>query len=373
MVHQTGIIFDSRYLDHDTGLAIVSKTVPADSVWEPQPHVASPALVARPMRLLERTGLAAQLEPIAARMATIEEVAAVHNREYIAHIKRLCDSGGGEAGDYAPASSETFDVALLSAGGALAAVDAVMTGRVRNAYALVRPPGHHAMRARAMGFCFFNNVAIAARYAQRRYGLQRIAILDWDVHQGNGTQDAFYADPSVLFISLHQENWYPMGWGAIEQTGEAEGEGYTINIPLPPGTGNAGYLMAIDRIVLPIIRHFLPELILVSAGQDANAVDPLARMLVSADGFREMATRVALLADEVCSGRLVALHEGGYSEGYAPICTWAVIEGLSGIRTGYEDPYRDWLGEIDAAKNVGSAATYIDQVVHQHSVRWGLV
>jgi acetoin utilization deacetylase AcuC-like enzyme len=229
------------------------------------------------------------------------------------------------------------------------------------------------MRDRAMGFCFLNNVAIAARYGQRRYQLRKIAILDWDVHHGNGTQSAFYSDPSVLFISLHQENWYPAGWGAIDQIGEGEGEGYTINIPLPPGTGNAGYLAAVDRIVLPAIRHFEPELILISAGQDANAVDPLARMLVSADGFREMATRIAELADEVCGGRLVAVHEGGYSEGYAPICTWAVVEGLSGIRTGFEDPYRDWLGEIDAAKQVGTAAASLDQVIHQHGARWGLV
>lgn len=365
-------MFDSRYLDHDTGLAVVSINVPAASVWEPQPHVASPALVARSMRLLERTGLASHLKTIPCRMATVDEVAAVHDHEYIASLKRLCDLGGGDAGDYAPASPETYDVALLSAGGALAAVDAVMTGEVDRVYALLRPPGHHAIRNRAMGFCFFNNVAIAARYAQRIYRLRKVAILDWDVHHGNGTQAAFYSDPSVLFISLHQDNWYPTGWGAIEQIGEGEGEGYTINIPLAAGTGNAGYLAAFDRIVLPVLRQFQPELILISAGQDANAVDPLGRMSVSADGFREMAGRIAQLADDLCEGRLIAVHEGGYSEGYAPICTWAVVEGLSGIRTGFDDPLHNWLRQIPAASEVGPASTYIERALRQHGMRWDL-
>jgi acetoin utilization deacetylase AcuC-like enzyme len=368
----TGLIYDSRFLDHDTGLALVSATVPADSVWEPQPHAASPQLVSRAYSLLNRTGLLSQLVEVPARPATTEEIERVHTAEHVRRMREVSLAGGGEAGEYAPASRETYEVALLAAGGALAGVDAVVAGRVRNLYALLRPPGHHATPDKAMGFCYFNNVAIAARYAQHRHGMDRIAILDWDVHHGNGTQAAFFEDPSVLSISLHQEDWYPTGEGLVDDVGGAEGTGYAINVPLPAGTGNAGYLAAIERVVSPAIRHFAPDLILVSAGQDPSGVDPLARMAVSADGFRTMAAAVASLADEVCAGRLVACHEGGYSEGYAPVCTWAVIEGMSGIRTPYEDPYGPWLGGMPCASDAGSATAAIDRVIARHGAQWGL-
>ncbi|MCC6314614.1 MAG: class II histone deacetylase [Thermomicrobiales bacterium] len=368
----TGLIFDSRFLEHDTGLALVSATVPADSVWEPQPHAASPHLVGRAYRLLGRTGVLARLAEFPAREATIAELERVHTPEHVRHIRDVCLAGGGEAGEFAPASPETYPVARLAAGGALAGVDAVLSGAARNVYGLLRPPGHHAMPDRAMGFCYFNNVAIAARYAQDRHGLRRVAILDWDVHHGNGTQTAFYDDPSVLFISLHQDDWYPTGMGAVEQTGVGEGAGFTINVPLPPGTGNAGYLAAIERIVAPALRRFAPELLIVSAGQDPSGVDPLARMAVSADGFRTMATMTAELADEICGGRLLACHEGGYSEGYAPVCTWAVVEGLSGIRTPYEDPYDAWLGGMPCGVEVGPAGAAIDRAIATHGAQWGL-
>ncbi|OFV84604.1 MAG: hypothetical protein A2W26_09595 [Acidobacteria bacterium RBG_16_64_8] len=369
---KTGLVFDGRYLDHDTGLAFMSAPVPADSVWEPQPHVASPALVARVDRLLMRTGLKAELTDIPARKADVEEIAAVHTREYISRIRHLCDAGGGEAGEYAPASPETYDIALLSAGGALAAVDKVVAGEVRNAYALIRPPGHHAMPDKAMGFCIFNNVAVAAKYARSQLSLARVAIVDWDVHHGNGTQTAFYEDPDVLFVSLHQEEWYPGGFGSPEQTGADAGEGYTVNIPLPPGTGNAGYSSAFQRIVVPVVRAFRPDLILISAGQDASAVDPIGRMMVSTVGYRRMTQDVTGVADEVCGGRLVALHEGGYNEAYAPACSWAIIEELAGIHSGIEDPYAVWLEPLHAANKVGPAEAFIDAVVAVHRDRWAL-
>jgi acetoin utilization deacetylase AcuC-like enzyme len=369
---KTGLVFDGRYLDHDTGLAFMSAPVSVDSVWEPQPHVASPALVARVDRLLMRTGLKAELADIPARTADVEEIAAVHTREYISRIRHFCDAGGGEAGEYAPASPETYDIALLSAGGALAAVDKVVAGDVRNAYALIRPPGHHAMPDKAMGFCIFNNVAVAAKYARSRLGLGRVAIVDWDVHHGNGTQTAFYEDPDVLFVSLHQEEWYPEGFGSPEQTGANAGVGYTVNIPLPPGTGNAGYSSAFQRIVVPVLRAFRPDLILISAGQDASAVDPIGRMMISTAGYRRMTQDAVGVADEVCGGRLVALHEGGYNETYAPACTWAIIEELSGIHSGIEDPYASWLEPLDAATKVGPAEAFIDAVVAVHRDRWSL-
>jgi acetoin utilization deacetylase AcuC-like enzyme len=368
----TGLIYDSRFLDHDTGLALVSATVPADSVWEPQPHAASPNLISRAYSLLNRTGLLSQLVEVPTRPATVEDIERVHTPGHVQHIREVSLAGGGEAGEYAPASRETYDVAMLAAGGALAGVDAVVTGRVRNLYALLRPPGHHATPDKAMGFCYFNNVAVATRYAQHQHGLERVAILDWDVHHGNGTQAAFYDDPSVLFISLHQEDWYPTGEGVVEDVGTGAGAGYTINVPLPAGTGNAGYLTAIERIVSPAIRRFAPDLILVSAGQDPSGVDPLARMAVSADGFRTMAAAMAALADEVCAGRLVACHEGGYSEGYAPVCTWAVVEGLSGIRTPHDDPYGPWLGGMRCAADAGPATAAIDRVIARYGVQWGL-
>jgi acetoin utilization deacetylase AcuC-like enzyme len=367
----TGLVWNSRFLDHDTGLALVSAPVAADSIWEPQPHAASPHLVGRAYRLLGRSGLLAQLAEIPARPASVAEVLRVHTPEHVEHIRTLCLNGGGEAGAYAPASPETYSVALLSAGGALAAVDAVMEGRVRNAYAMTRPPGHHATPDMAMGFCFFNNIAIAARYAQDRHGARRVAIVDWDVHHGNGTQAAFHGDPDVLFISLHQDNWFPAESGLVDDTGHGAGEGHTINIPLPAGTGNAGYLEALDRIVLPAIRAFGPDLILVSAGQDPSAVDPLARMAMSSGGFRAMGERMAALADEVCGGRLVACHEGGYSQGYAPVCTWAAIEGLSGVRTGHEDPYSAWLDGIPEATDASAARPWIDRAAAVHAARWG--
>jgi acetoin utilization deacetylase AcuC-like enzyme len=369
MTVPTGLVYDSRYLEHNTGLAVVSASVPAESIWEPQLHAASPQLVARPYRLLQRMGMVRELLEIPTRQATVEQLTRVHAPQHVAHVRQVSLQGGGETGEYAPASPETYDVALLAAGGVLAAVDAVLKGEVRNAYALVRPPGHHATPDKAMGFCFFNNVAVAARYAQDQFGLQRVAVLDWDVHHGNGTQAAFYRDPSVLFISLHQEDWYPTGSGGIDEIGEGEGVGSTVNVPLPAGTGNAGYLAVIERVVLPALRRFMPELILVSAGQDPSGVDPLARMSMSSNGFREMAARVAGAADQLCEGRLVACHEGGYSQGYAPICTWAVVEGLSGIRTGHEDPYESWLGGMPAGIEVGSAEPHIARAVQMHAER----
>lgn len=370
-MRKTGLVFDSRYLEHETGVAILYWVVPANSVWEPQPHIASPIVTRRIMRLLERTGLAAQLKTINARTATFPEISLVHDKAYIEQVRQISDSNA-KTGKVSPTNLRVYNTALLAAGGALSAVDAVMTRQVRNAYGLLRPPGHHATPSRAMGFCFFNNVAIAARYAQIRYRLRKIAILDWDVHHGNGTQEIFYTDPSVLFISLHQANNYPAGSGTVDQIGEGDGTGFTINIPLPPGTGNAGYLHAIDRIVLPALSRFGPELILVSAGQDASHFDPLGRMSMTANGFRQIASKIAAIADEACSGRLVALHEGGYSSDYAPICTWAIIESMSGVRTGHEDPLSVAVDDMEASREVGLAEEYIDRVILQHSQRWNL-
>lgn len=263
-----------------------------------------------------------------------------HRDAYIDRIEKLSREGGGDAGIHAIVGPDSYEIALKSVGGVMTALDAVMEERVRNAYALVRPPGHHAEPEEGMGFCLFNNVAIAAKYARQKYGLKRILILDWDVHQGNGTETAFENDPDVLFISIQQENIFPKSRGDIHDVGKGEGEGYNVNIELPAGTGDEGYLYTFEQMVEPIIEQFSPELIFISAGQDASRFDPIGRMLVTADGYFQMAERVKELADKHCNGRLIACHEGGYSTAYVPFCTLRIIEAMSGKKSGVEDPFK---------------------------------
>lgn len=237
---RTGLVFHDRYLQHNTGLARGGTPAVPYPYADPEPHVSSPRTVARAKHLLDLSGVGALLTPVAARSATDAELGTVHTPEYVARVRAIAAAGGGDAGVNAPLGPDGFDIAALAAGGALAAVDATLAGTVRNCYALVRPPGHHALADRGLGFCLFNNVAIAARHAQRAHGLRRIAILDWDVHDGNGTQEAFYADPEVLFISIHQDGLFPVDMGLVEQSGAATALGRTVNIPLPPGCAGAG-------------------------------------------------------------------------------------------------------------------------------------
>jgi acetoin utilization deacetylase AcuC-like enzyme len=231
----------------------------------------------------------------------------------------------------------------------MAAIDAVMKGQVTNAYALVRPPGHHAERDRGLGFCLFGNVAVAIMRARQVHGLKRVATVDWDVHHGNGTQQAFYEDPDVLTISIHQDRLFPLRSGGIEENGSGAGEGRNINIPMPPGSGVGAYLAAFERVILPALRKFKPDLIVVPSGFDAGGTDPLGRMMVHSGGYRQMARLLMEVADEVCQGRLVLSHEGGYSATNVPYCGLAVMEQLSGITTNVTDPWlpimEEWGGQ----------------------------
>ncbi len=334
----TGFVFDARYLEHNPGkwrLPYSDDTFPFS---EPALHPSNHRLVQRTVELLNHTGLINDLTPIEARAAEISDLTVYHTAEYVERVRQITASGGGETGSGAPASAESWDAALLAAGGGMAAVDAVANGTARRVYANVRPPGHHAVADQGMGFCIFNNVVVAAHYARRVYGYQRIMILDWDVHHGNGTQDAFYRDANTLFISLQQEQLYPAGLGEIDQSGEGDGVGFTVNLPLPPGSGNATYLAAFDRVVLPIANEFKPELVLISAGQDASAMDQLGRMAITCEGYRQMTQRMIDLAETHAGGRLVALQEGGYSEIYAPYCTLAIIETMAETRTNIPEP-----------------------------------
>ncbi|HEX7733651.1 MAG TPA: class II histone deacetylase [Ktedonobacteraceae bacterium] len=341
----TGLVFDERFLNHDTGAQASVVMREGSFLVDPESHPSSVQITRRIKQFLDGSGLSARMLPIPARAATEEELMAYHTRDYIEAVRAYTHGQGkargswGEIEDDTPLSSGSFEAALYAAGGSLEAVGAVLEGRVNNAYALLRPPGHHALSNRCMGYCIFNNVALAAHYARKKYGLERVMIVDWDVHHGNGTQDAFYADPNVLFVSLHQHNWYPKLSGELDQVGSGAGAGYTVNIPLPAGTGDRGYRAALEQLVVPIGLRYRPQLILISAGQDPSWLDPLGQMMMTQDGFRALSTLMLDLAREVCDGRLVMLQEGGYSVAYVPYCTLAAVEPLLGADLGVVDLY----------------------------------
>mmetsp|Transcript_9120 Transcript_9120/g.15931 ORF Transcript_9120/g.15931 Transcript_9120/m.15931 type:complete len:404 (-) Transcript_9120:299-1510(-) len=326
---------------------------------EPTKHWESAETKRRIHNLVVVSGLAQQLVSLKGQHATLEDLARVHDLDYIARIKAMSDDetkGHHEAGEGTTFSPGAYQVACLAAGGALAAMEAVLTGQVSAAFALTRPPGHHAERDEGRGFCIFNNVAICAAAALQKHGLQRVAIVDYDVHHGNGTQHIFESSNQVLFVSIHQSNNYPPKSGYVTETGTGEGVGYTINCPLPPGSGSGAYKSAFERVVVPALMAFQPELILVSSGLDANYQDPLAAMCLSSEDFRAMIKTLNESAAKLCGGKLVVLHEGGYSELYSPFCGLAVLEQLSGIRTSVQDPYLEEVSGWD----------YQELQLHQH-------
>src|SRR5579875_3870893 len=359
--HSTGLVFDERFLHHDTGVEATVVTRTGSFQIDPESHPSSTQITRRIKQFLDGAGLTARMVPIAVRAASEEELLAYHTREYIAGV-RAHVNGGPASGDWGeiesdtPLSAGSFEAALYAAGGALEATRAVLAGEVKNAYALLRPPGHHALSNRCMGYCIFNNAVLAAHYARRAYGLERIMIVDWDVHHGNGTQDAFYSDPGVLFVSLHQHNWYPRLSGELEQVGSGAGAGYTVNIPLPAGTGDRGYRAAFEQLVVPIGQQYRPQLIIISAGQDPSWLDPLAQMMLTMDGFRDMSTMMVNLAEEVCDGRLVMLQAGGYSPAYTPYCTIAAVEPLPGTDTGLLELYPT-ASELERSQTIFSQET----------------
>ncbi|MDF0731383.1 class II histone deacetylase [Pseudomonas entomophila] len=298
----------------------------------------SPETKRRLKSLLEVSGLSRALKQCTAEPASEADLLRIHPAAYLARFKALSDAGGGELGPQAPIGPGSYEIAKLSAGLAIAAVDAVMRGEVDNAYSLSRPPGHHCLADQAMGFCFLANIPIAIEAAKARHGLKRVAVIDWDVHHGNGTQSIYENRSDVLTISLHQEHCYPPGYSGVEDRGRGEGQGCNLNIPLLAGSGHDAYLQAMQQIVVPALARFQPELIVVACGYDANAVDPLARMLLHSDSFRAMTAIVREAAERHCNGRLVLVHEGGYAEAYVPFCGLAAIEELAGLRTSVEDP-----------------------------------
>jgi acetoin utilization deacetylase AcuC-like enzyme len=295
---QTGFVYHEAYLKHDTG-----------------PH--HPERAQRLISILEAVEDAGlfdkllRIDPLPAERSVLEFC---HEHGYIDTFKDRVEN----ALPYlhtpeCPVSPTTFEAALCAVGGVLEGVDKVMEGRVRNCFCAVRPPGHHAERNRAMGFCYLNNVAIGARYLQKQYGVERVLILDWDVHHGNGIQNIFYKDPTVFYVSLHQDpsSCCP-GTGWALETGEGKGKGYTLNLPMPPGAGNTEYLEAME-VVEQAMEAFKPEFVLISAGFDAHMDDPLAHVKLTRNGYEDLTRRVMNIAGEYAGGRLVSALEGGYN------------------------------------------------------------
>ena len=318
-----GIVYDPIYLEHDTGT-----------------HPENAARLTSIMTSLQKSQLLPLLTALSPGPATFDQLRLVHDARHIDFIKQTAAAGGGFMDSDTPVSPASYQAAVYAVGGTITAAEAVMQNRLESAFALVRPPGHHALPNQAMGFCLFNNVAIAAEYLLTKYKLERLAVVDFDVHHGNGTQAAFYSNPKVLYISTHQSPLYP-GTGALEETGSGKAKGTTINIPLPSGCTDAEYRTAYEQIVVPSIRRFRPQFILVSAGYDAHWADHIASMQVTVKGFIYLVENLKMLAAEMCQKRLVMVLEGGYNlEALAASvkATFEVLLGNQNIETPQESP-----------------------------------
>lgn len=333
----TGWNFHELYLWHDTGKAVLF--YPPGLTIEPGEHAENPETKRRFKNLMEVSGLTDELVALKSTPVSEEDLARFHSRDYIARIQSLSAGRGGEASYLTPFGHGSYEIACFSAGGTYAVLEAVLGGRVENGYALVRPPGHHADAERGHGFCLFGNIPVALKKARALQGLGRVAVVDWDVHHGNGTQGAFYDSDEVLTISLHQEGLYPPDSGHLHQRGTGRGLGYNLNIPLPAGSGHGAYLAAFERVVIPALYRYRPELIVVASGFDGSAADPLGRMMLYSETYRQMTRALKAAAADLCGGRLMMTHEGGYSAAYVPYCGLAVLEELSGIKTAIDDPF----------------------------------
>ena len=291
-----GLVYDPRYLDHDMGAG----------------HPESPNRLRAIMQQLEQSGTTARITRIEPRAAEDEWITQIHSPAYLATLKTHVPTNGRVSLDPDTSmSSGSLTAAYLAAGGTLAAVDAIMRRRVNHVFCAVRPPGHHAEAGRAMGFCLFNNVAIAARYVQKKHGIKRVLIVDWDVHHGNGTQHSFEDDPSVMFFSTHQYPYYP-GTGRATERGRGAGEGYTINVPMKSGEGDEEYRAVFQKSLVPAADAFKPEFVIISAGFDAHKDDPLASMGLTEEGYADLTSIVADIATRHAGGRVLSSLEGGY-------------------------------------------------------------
>jgi acetoin utilization deacetylase AcuC-like enzyme len=341
---ETGFVYDPLFLEHDTGA-----------------HPESASRMSWTTALLEESGLLDRVRRIPGRDAAPDELALAHDPRYVEAVARVARQGGGWVDPDTVITPRSYDVAARVVGSTLAATDAVLAREVGSAFCLVRPPGHHATPTQAMGFCLFNHVAIAAAYARSKHGLGRVAIVDIDVHHGNGTQDAFYGEPGVLYVSTHEYPFYP-GTGAATELGEGEGRGTTLNIPMPHGCGDAQYRQAFEEVVLPALHRYRPEAIFVSAGFDAHYADELAGEQLSVDGYGVLVSMLIDAAGQLCDGRLLLALEGGYHPVALPWCVRRTIELLRG-----DEPAPDPLGPLPGGEPA-TFRTMLDHVRELHGL-----
>ncbi|NJP07566.1 MAG: histone deacetylase [Chloroflexaceae bacterium] len=323
----TAIVTDTRYLAHTEAY-----------------HVERAERLQAIERALEKSQLRNESDVLilTPRAASDSELEAVHGRHYLEQLQQFGRSGGGNLDPDTYMNSHSWEAAVWAAGGAVRMVEAVLNNECQNGFALVRPPGHHATPNRAMGFCLINNIAVAARYALQVLGLERVAIVDYDVHHGNGTQDIFYRDPKVLYCSTHASPYYP-GTGLLDEQGDGDAQGSTLNVPLSLGVGDNGYVQIFSEVIIPTLRSWQPQLLLISAGYDAHWSDPIGPMVVSVEGYARMTQMLLDLASEVCDGKLVMLLEGGYNLDAIGACVVASLRVLLGRP--FEE---DTLGTIKA-------------------------
>ena len=338
---KTGFFWDERCFWHwGGGYAL---TAPLGGLVQPMAAGGlpeDPETKRRFKNLMDVTGMSAAVDCRSADLATREDLLRVHPESYLDAFKALSDVGGGELspGQRAPFGPGGYEIAALSTGLVKAALLSVLEGGHRNAYALSRPPGHHCLPETPNGFCLLANIAVAIEAARAAGHQLRYAVVDWDVHHGNGTEAIFYDRPDVLTISIHQERNYPWDTGGIEDQGDGDGAGTNMNIPLPPGGGHDTYIEAMQRLIVPKLAAFKPDVIIVACGFDASGADPLSRMICGAETFKAMTEELVALADTCCDGRLVMAHEGGYSELHVPFCGHAVLEAMSGADVQALDP-----------------------------------
>jgi acetoin utilization deacetylase AcuC-like enzyme len=333
---RTGYIYHELFGWHDTGTQ--AGMFPTDPSRGLQPFVnyENAETKRRIHELIVVSGLIDHLDRRTPRHATTEELLLVHPQKYLDQLKITSDQEfGGDAGDgETPLAKGGYEIGTLAVGAVTQLIQDSLAGHIDNGYAIVRPPGHHAIRSGGMGYCLFSNLGVAISVAKKENPGIRIAVVDWDVHHGNGTQDVFYDDPDVLTISLHQDRLYPRNSGGREE----RGVGTNINIPLPAGTGNGGYLYAFETVIQPALKKFKPDLIAVASGFDSSVYDPLGRMMVTAKGYGQMTEMLMESAADTAKNRLVIAHEGGYNAVYSPFCGLFVLQKLSGIHK-LDDPF----------------------------------